>query len=103
VGSALRTQETTFWRTTAEPPQSDSKGWLAGDQRFSEGVAERRDADLSTTQTLTTGFSKHQPLGQAQQNQDGEREAPHRRTAAPAVRVQRAGLGSLTHAPAKYR
>jgi hypothetical protein len=65
-GSTLRTRETTFWRTTAEPPQRVSKGWLAGYRRFSKGVAERRDADLSTTQTLTTGFSKHQPLGQAQ-------------------------------------
>jgi hypothetical protein len=59
VESNLRTRETTFWRTTAEPPQRDSKGCLAGYQRFSKGVAERRDADLSVTQTLTTGFSKH--------------------------------------------
>ena len=52
--------------------QKDSKRWFAGDQRFSEGVAERRGADLSVTQTFTTGLSRQHPLDHSQQNQDGQ-------------------------------
>jgi len=32
---------------------------LAGYKRFSKGLAERRDADLSGTTTFTTGLSRH--------------------------------------------
>ena len=35
---------------------------LAGYQRFSEGIAERRDADLSVSPPPTTRLSGHHPL-----------------------------------------
>ena len=35
------------------------RGWLAGYQQFSEGTAERRDADLSAITTFTTGLARH--------------------------------------------
>ena len=73
MGPNLGTRETTLWRTDAEPPQSCSKGLLAGDQRFSEGIDERRDADLSVTTTLYYSTFKAQPFDQPQQNQDGQR------------------------------
>jgi hypothetical protein len=59
MGFNFGTRETTLSRTDAEPPQSCSKGLLAGYKRFSEGVAERRDTDLSITTTFTTGLSRH--------------------------------------------
>ena len=58
-GMNLRTWETTRWRTNAESPQNYLKRLLAGCERFSEGVTERRDADLSFTPTFTTVLSRH--------------------------------------------
>jgi hypothetical protein len=78
VGLNLRTRETTLRKTDAEPPQSCSKGLLAGYQRFSEGVAERRDADLLITTTFTTGFSRHTAQSTTPKPQDGQRYGPKR-------------------------
>src|SRR5215210_6071104 len=47
VGPYFRTRETTPWRTNARPPQRTSKRCFAGHHRFPEGVAERRDTDVS--------------------------------------------------------
>jgi hypothetical protein len=60
-------------RLTPSHLRGARKDLLAGYERFSEGVTEQRDSDLSVIITLTTGLSRHKRFDPAQQNQVGQR------------------------------
>ncbi len=66
--------------TKAEPATELLEEMLAGHQRISEGIGDRRDTDLSATSTSTTWRSTHHPLLKEPQInfQDGERLALQR-------------------------
>ncbi len=78
--------------TKAEPATELLEEMLAGHQRISEGIGDRRDTDLSATSTSTTWRSTHHPLLKEPQInfQDGERFALER-PAATDARIRRTG------------